>query len=144
MDAVTPYIPAERRPWLCREVDARQGRGEVEHEERQEEDRGSRRGLRCRACGHIITSREQSMEVGGAHRHTFFNPAGIVYELGCFKTAPGCAVVGESSAEFAWFAGHVWRVALCGGCGEHLGWQFSSGDTVFYGLILPRLLDENP
>jgi len=93
----------------------------------------------CRACNHIITTGNQQIEVAGSHRHTFFNPAGIVYDLACFARAPGCSLAGEASAEFSWFAGYVWRIALCGWCGIHLGWRFESAEASFYGLILSHL-----
>jgi len=93
----------------------------------------------CRACSHTITTGDQQIEVAGSHRHTFFNPVGIVYELGCFARAPGCSLAGEASAEFSWFAGYVWRIALCGKCGIHLGWRFQSAEMSFYGLILSHL-----
>lgn len=95
--------------------------------------------LICRSCNHKITSEDRKIEISGSHRHTFFNPAGIVYELGCFSNAPGCAVLGELSAEFSWFPGFLWKVALCSKCGVHMGWQFQSGDLYFYGLILLQL-----
>ena len=129
--------------WHCREQGEGRRRRGVSKEERQEEDRGAGRVLRCRSCGHPVTSRDRAIEVAGGHRHTFFNPAGIVFELGCFAAAPGCAVAGIPTDEFSWFAGHVWRVALCGGCGRHLGWKFSSGDGGFYGLILPQLVEDD-
>jgi hypothetical protein len=34
----------------------------------------------------------------------------------------------------------VWRLALCGGCRAHLGWNFRGDkDAGFFGLILDRL-----
>jgi hypothetical protein len=91
--------------------------------------------LQCVFCSFAITSETERIEVNGAHRHTFFNPAGIVFELRCFLRAPGCLVGGEWTADFTWFAGHVWSVALCGSCRAHLGWCFSFDDTSFFGLI---------
>ncbi|MDK9707271.1 MAG: cereblon family protein [Desulforhopalus sp.] len=95
--------------------------------------------IRCRACGAVVTGRDQKILVNGCHAHTFFNPAGIIFELGCFQKAPGCLAVGPSSGEFTWFAGHVWRVTLCRRCQAHLGWLFLSGDNSFFGLILSKL-----
>jgi hypothetical protein len=95
----------------------------------------------CRACNKAITSRDQKIEMGGTHSHTFFNPAGLVFELGCFRTAPGCRVIGAPSTEFTWFPGHIWRVVLCRTCKVHLGWQFSMEDTTFYGLIRTKLIE---
>ena len=95
----------------------------------------------CRACGSVVTGRNQRMQVSGSHHHTFFNPAGIVYELGCFHQAPGCLVTGAPSAEFTWFPGYLWRVALCRRCRVHLGWLFIMEGNFFYGLILTKLCD---
>lgn len=98
------------------------------------------RVLICRACGKEITSPDLAVEVGGSHRHTFFNPAGILYEIGCFSEARGCLNLGKPSGEFTWFSGFGWRVSICMGCQVHLGWEFvSRGDQLFWGLILDRL-----
>lgn len=100
---------------------------------------GTDEAIFCRACGQVVTGREQGIEVSGGHCHTFFNPVGIVFELGCFRRAPGCLVVGPPSSEFTWFADHLWQIALCRRCRTHLGWLFARGDQEFFGLILPRL-----
>lgn len=98
-------------------------------------------GLFCRTCGVRITGEAQRITVNGSHTHTFFNPSGRVFELGCFSQAPGCMVSDESSMQFTWFAGFAWRPAICSGCAVHLGWRFEKGDTVFFSLILPSLTD---
>lgn len=101
----------------------------------------------CRECLHPITRGPERISVDGAHRHTFANPHGIVFEIGCFRHAPGCALAGPASDEFSWFAGYTWRVALCAACLIHLGWLFqSTGGERFHGLILERLIetDERP
>ncbi len=96
-------------------------------------------GLFCWQCGHYITSIEQSVEVSGGHHHTFFNPAGVVYEIRCFKRAAGCLLYGPSSSEFTWFSGFTWRLSLCAVCTTHLGWFFKSAEMGFYGLITKNL-----
>ncbi|MBI9081998.1 MAG: hypothetical protein JEZ11_00280 [Desulfobacterales bacterium] len=94
----------------------------------------------CRQCGHAITHPDQGIIVDGAHRHTFANPHGMVYEIGCFRSADGCANVGPTTDEFTWFAGFFWRIAVCRRCQVHLGWLFESrGMRRFHGLILDRL-----
>jgi len=108
-------------------------------EEAEEELREEQPAILCRNCGHAITSGAQQIEIAGSHRHTFFNPVGIVYELGCFARAPGCSLAGEASDEFSWFPGYVWQIALCARCTTHLGWQFQGSGRSFYGLILSRL-----
>lgn len=101
-----------------------------------------RRALVCAACGHVIAPADARTEVGGAHRHTFVNPQGHVFEIGCFAQAPGCASLGDASEFFSWFPGYAWRVGICRGCGVHLGWSFAvppGPAPDFHGLILERL-----
>jgi hypothetical protein len=99
--------------------------------------------VRCRVCGHIITHAQKGITVSGSHTHTYFNPNGIAFEIGCFSEAPGVRVEGPPSREFSWFGGHAWRYVLCANCHEHLGWQFigdAGGD--FFGLIWANLVEE--
>lgn len=98
--------------------------------------------LICRQCGFTITHASEKIAVSGAHYHTFANPHGIVFEIGCFQTARGCGAAGAPTDEFSWFKGYFWQVALCGSCLIHMGWRFSAADRPgFYGLILDRLLE---
>jgi hypothetical protein len=91
---------------------------------------------------HPVTRVQERIAVNGAHRHTFANPHGIVFEIGCFKRASGCAAVGPASDEFTWFAGYRWRVGLCAACLTHLGWVFTAaGGDGFHGLICERLIE---
>jgi hypothetical protein len=97
--------------------------------------------LLCRQCLAAITSESSRIVVNGAHNHTFANPHGLVYEIGCFRQASGCGLAGPPSNEFSWFPPDSWRVAICGTCLTHVGWGFSSpGRGMFYGLILDRLI----
>ena len=97
-----------------------------------------RKVLRCRACEAVIASEDDRIEMSGAHAHTFVNPHGHVFEVGCFARAPGCAPVGPASAFFSWFPGYAWRTVVCAQCRTHLGWSFGESPH-FFGLILPRL-----
>jgi hypothetical protein len=141
-----------RAPEPLRGFDLREGRRPQDLTEGQaellEQPEG---GLLCFACGHPITSERQRFAAGGAHEHTFTNPAGWVYRIGCFRSAPGCAQAGEFTEEYSWFPGQAWRYALCAGCRTHLGWVFrgasagaggaaGSAPPEFYGLILDRLV----
>jgi hypothetical protein len=102
-----------------------------------------RHRLRCAQCGHSITEAEQRIVVEGAHAHRHRNPAGQVFEIGCFRVAPGCSHSGEATAEFTWFAGYRWDIAWCQQCGTHVGWRYSSVQLDgFHGLILDRLTVE--
>lgn len=95
----------------------------------------------CRQCRHVITAPMERRDINGAHSHTFANPEGIIFEIICFYNAWGCAYVGPASAEFTWFSGYVWRIAVCANCHVHLGWRFSTSDgRFFHGLITSRLI----
>jgi hypothetical protein len=99
--------------------------------------------LRCAACGHGITDPQARTERGGAHEHRCKNPLGIVFGIGCFARAPGCATRGDGTEEHTWFRGYAWQLAVCRGCARHLGWRFQTSGDDFFGLILSRLEQSN-
>jgi len=123
------------------------GQGEAGVGERSDARTGDKetrgRKLVCAACGYPITSEADRIEIVGSHRHTFANPHGFVYHIGCFSQASGCLSIGAPSMEFAWFAGHSWQVAICGRCGVHLGWAFRSEHRSFHGLIVDKLAEDD-
>ncbi|MBF0368668.1 MAG: hypothetical protein HQL52_04345 [Magnetococcales bacterium] len=107
----------------------------------QEEVHKEEEALCCRDCLQPITTLKERIEKDGKHQHTFFNPHGVVFRIGCFARAPGCVNVGELSGEFSWFRGTLWQISLCRQCQTHLGWRFSGQEgTLFFGLILARLV----
>jgi hypothetical protein len=113
-----------------------------EENETKPEEEGKEEGLiLCRSCRHPVTSSSQSLEVNGSHHHTFPNPLGIVFRIGCFAIAAGCVKRGRPTGEFSWFPGFSWCFALCSNCRAHLGWHYSSGSGKnFYGLIMGQLM----
>lgn len=98
--------------------------------------------LICRACGQRITPVSARMSVSGQYEHTFFNPHGLVFVLGCFAMAPGCGLSGMPSSEFTWFPGYFWQPAHCRACLQHLGWRYTGESSGFFGLILDQLTEE--
>lgn len=95
----------------------------------------------CRNCLHVITFPTEHRLINGSHIHTFANPEGIVFEICCYRDTQGCGYVGPLSSEFTWFAGYLWRIAICGNCHIHLGWRFSGTDGhFFHGLITSRVI----
>ena len=96
----------------------------------------------CRQCHQAITREVERIAIQGSHQHTFANPHGIVFEIGCFRNVENCGYAGEATDEFTWFAGYSWRVCFCTMCLTHLGWMFSlKGSHIFHGLILDRLIE---
>lgn len=93
----------------------------------------------CAGCQHPVTSPGQAIDMGGAHEHTFRNPAAYSFHVLCYAEAPGAIVVGDPTPEASWFGGYAWSFALCGRCQQHLGWRYV-GPRTFFGLIATRLL----
>lgn len=95
------------------------------------------RGVRCRACGHVLARDGDRLVL---ETSTFVNPAGVVYQIAAFREAAGCALAGDPTTYWTWFPGHAWRYALCGNCGVHVGWAFS-GPSRFFGLLAERIVE---
>lgn len=100
----------------------------------------------CRRCANFVTRPIHRISIDNSFSHTFANPSGQVFEIGCFNRAEGCVSVSEPSFEFTWFAGYLWEAGVCTGCASHLGWIFSSRKpgpgmlNRFHGLILDKLI----
>ena len=95
--------------------------------------------LRCTVCEHRITERAFRIAMSGAHEHTFVNPGGFQYRIGCFAAAPGCVHTGPTEEAFSWFPGWKWQVAACASCRSHVGWIYRLAGQQFHGLILDKL-----
>ena len=116
--------------------------GEADPDSRDRVGDGGGPVLGCRRCRFPITSRGDAVDVDGGHQHTFFNPGGVLFEIGCFAAAPGCGVSGAPTSEFSWFSGFRWRYASCLQCAAHVGWHFASSQgSSFFGLIVNRLVE---
>ena len=100
--------------------------------------------LFCSACRHPVTHQDERIPVQGGHEHTFTNPHGITYHIGCFRAAAGCTAIGAATTEYTWFPGYASRIVLCANCRTHLGWRFQSQDDYFHGLIVDRLTSAGP
>jgi len=121
-----PDKPGEGNPDISLEQDS--GHGE--------------RKLVCKTCRLVITRSDLGMRIDGQHRHVFFNPYGMVFELGCFASAKNVVPAGPKTDEFTWFPGYVWEVMACAGCTTQLGWRYTGEGSGFYGLILNTLTEE--
>jgi hypothetical protein len=99
----------------------------------------ARRAVVCLACGHPITHVDAAISVAGSPVHTFMNPGGYVFEIACYREAPGTVAAGPPSAEWSWFPGHLWQIALCAACRCHVGWGFTAEGAHFFGLVRDRI-----
>ena len=95
--------------------------------------------VRCGQCRTVVTRGALAVQRGGAHEHTFRNPAGYSWTVRCFRDASGCTTAGAFTSEATWFAGYAWCYAPCATCGYHLGWWFVGSGPSFVALIVPRL-----
>ena len=94
----------------------------------------------CAQCGDDITRSSQRIAVNGSHRHAVPTAHGIDQEIGCFSLAPGCLSMGHFALDFGQPTEGFWQMAVCAGCGNHLGWHHQTDDAFgFYGLILDHL-----
>ena len=103
-----------------------------------ERDDTSKRNYCCIGCQTPIAEATM-IPINGKQRHTFANPGGEVFYIGCFANAWHLIAVGDPTDQFTWFPGYSWQVAVCGRCGLHLGWQYL-GEKRFFGLIMDRLI----
>jgi len=97
----------------------------------------------CARCGAFMTRSRFGIRMNGDHEHVVFNPAGILFRIACFSDAPGAVAVGNASAQFSWFKGFTWRIALCRTCGVQMGWMYegTGAPAVFFGLIRSMLVE---
>jgi hypothetical protein len=103
-------------------------------------DEGEPGAIVCRVCEARITEEAYRIAVQERHEHTFVNPGGFDYRIGCFALAPGCVEIGSPETYFSWFPGHSWQIVACASCRQHLGWRFRCAGESFHGLILDRLV----
>jgi hypothetical protein len=97
--------------------------------------------LACALCRQRITSSADRVARRGAHEHTFTNPEGIRFRIGCFGAATSTNAASSPTTYWSWFPGYAWQIELCAACGEHLGWRFSSSDDAFHGFVLDQLVE---
>ena len=107
----------------------------------REKNEGREKLLLCASCRRMITRPDEKISIHNAHQHSFANPSGLIFEIGCFRSAIGCGYTGILTEEWTWFRGFRWKLAACGTCLVQLGWLFvSKNNERFNGLILNRLI----
>jgi len=130
------------RPYLLKQDHLQ--KESITQEKTESDNKEDKNYILCRTCRRIITEPTARIDVQGSHKHVFFNPMGIVFEIGCFSSATGCIQSGPLTYEFSWFDGYAWNICLCSSCNAHLGWYYqSTTGSAFFGLILSQL-EEGP
>jgi len=94
----------------------------------------------CVACDLEIADRDAVFDPGAGPLQLHVNPHGYLHEIVTLSAARNLAYRGEETAEFTWFQGYAWRIAVCSRCSEHLGWRFTAvaadgSPAMFYGLL---------
>ncbi len=124
---------------ICKKVE---GQADVQSETQTQEKQEP--VITCKSCNAVVTKPAFQIEIAQGFVHTFANPHGHVFEIGCFSKAAGCVRGSVPSDEFSWFKGYVWAVGVCRNCQAQLGWIFSSAGRAtpnqFFGLILDQLI----
>lgn len=105
-----------------------------------ERENNKRNALHCRVCQQHITWEDERTIAQGRHLHSFTNPYGVTFALGCFKRCEGCLPEGPASHEWTWFPGFSWQIQRCKGCGLHMGWRYQQDELCFFGLVLKQLI----
>lgn len=98
-----------------------------------------KQNLCCAVCRNMITSRDDAIQIEGAHQHTKLNPEGHKFLIRCFSLGASCRYKGDASTFNTWFGGYSWRFAHCSKCDVQLGWFFQ-GKEQFLGLIQEQLI----
>ena len=97
--------------------------------------------LACATCREPITTEAERLEVAGAHQHSFMNPHGFYFRIGCFVAAQALRAEGGWSGEWSWFPPCEWQIQRCARCDEHLGWLFRAARET---LLRPRARPAHP
>ncbi|HEY3236564.1 MAG TPA: cereblon family protein [Polyangiaceae bacterium] len=131
---------------LCREQGESPKRG-LSPTQSHELDSAYRARLRCRTCGTVIANSSALFNPGAEHPLVFSNPHGVVSEITTLRSALNLLMVTAPTTDATWFSGYGWQVALCAGCGTHLGWRFSAASpglspAFFFGLLTKELVEE--
>ncbi|KAI5631997.1 yippee zinc-binding/DNA-binding /Mis18, centromere assembly domain-containing protein [Phthorimaea operculella] len=96
--------------------------------------------LCCATCANEIARRDHifAMSSEGVHSN-YTNLGGYMHDIVTVSRAVNIELTGAPSAEYSWFPGYTWTIAVCSACMAHVGWRFdamrkSLRPTQFYGL----------
>ena len=106
-----------------------------------EPDDKKRSAYHCAVCGVFITDSDAAVNINGANRHSFVNPAGFRCNFMTFVACENALEHPDLYREHSWFPGYGWRFLTCGKCFQHLGWKYDAvADHVnprdFFGVLV--------
>ncbi|CAH2056000.1 unnamed protein product, partial [Iphiclides podalirius] len=83
--------------------------------------------LCCAACMSEVARREHilAMSSEGVHAN-FTNLGGYMHDVVTVSRASNTRLSGRPSADYSWFPGYAWTIAVCRSCATHLGWRFDA------------------
>ncbi|KAL0879144.1 hypothetical protein ABMA27_002939 [Loxostege sticticalis] len=83
--------------------------------------------LCCSSCMTEIARREHifAMSSEGVHSN-YTNLGGYMHDIVTVSRAGQITLDGAPSAEYSWFPGYTWTIALCATCTHHVGWRFDA------------------
>lgn len=97
--------------------------------------------LLCGFCHAPIVRIHDTLPAGENQPFRYVDSDGIPLQVGCYRQAPGCDIVGQAVPAPLRFRGFSQQLAVCGDCNEHLGWHYQRGEQRdFFGLILDKLI----
>ena len=120
--------------------------GAKKPESADEEAPEERHAVLCRTCEAEITDSSALFHMRSTSAAQVFpNPYGHMRVIVTYRSAHSLSITGAPTTEFTWFAGYSWRVAYCGECRTHLGWEFEavadSTPRSFFGLLKDELVE---
>ncbi|CAG9782347.1 unnamed protein product [Diatraea saccharalis] len=80
--------------------------------------------LCCGSCLTEIARREHifAMSSDGVHSN-YTNLGGFMHDVVTVSSAGNVVLDGGASAQYSWFPGYTWTIALCRSCAAHVGWR---------------------
>ncbi|KAL4704750.1 hypothetical protein ACJJTC_000074 [Scirpophaga incertulas] len=81
--------------------------------------------LCCSSCLAEIAVRDHiiPMSSEGVHAN-YTNLGGYMHDVVTVSAVRNTRLQGRASAEYSWFPGYCWTIAVCGRCSTHVGWRY--------------------
>lgn len=82
--------------------------------------------LYCVHCNHELAVVQDCMQLRNAGASSLYvNSHAVIHDVLTLLNVYGADAVGDPERQHSWFPRYAWRIAYCGGCRGHLGWEFS-------------------